>query len=116
MLRITIPATEMWDERKQEFVSTKEQKLQLEHSLVSLSIWESKWHKPFLSTKEKTYEEIQTELLTLNTKAIDIVLKNGNNEKWHKQYFEILYRYLEKRVNTQKQTVDLIEYTIQGLK
>lgn len=58
MLRIVVPATEQWDEEKQEFLYTKEQTLQLEHSLVSLSKWESKWHKPFLSKKEKTYEEI----------------------------------------------------------
>lgn len=57
MLRITIPAVEQWDEQKQEFVYTKEQTLQLEHSLVSLSKWESKWCKAFLTKKEKTYEE-----------------------------------------------------------
>lgn len=57
MLRLTIPASEMWDESKQEFVISKEQTLQLEHSLVSLSKWESKWCKPFFSKKEKTYEE-----------------------------------------------------------
>ena len=57
MLRITIPATELWDERKQEFVNTKEQVLQLEHSLVSLSKWESKWCKPFLTKDAKTVEE-----------------------------------------------------------
>lgn len=57
MLRITIPATEMWDEGKQEFIYSKEYTLQLEHSLVSLSKWESKWCKPFLSKKELTTEE-----------------------------------------------------------
>lgn len=57
MLRITIPATELWDENKEEFINTKEQTLQLEHSLVSLSKWESKWHKPFLSKDIKTEEE-----------------------------------------------------------
>lgn len=57
MLQLTIPASEQWDERKQEFVFVKEQTLQLEHSLVSLSKWESKWHKAFLTKKEKTYEE-----------------------------------------------------------
>jgi oligoribonuclease NrnB/cAMP/cGMP phosphodiesterase (DHH superfamily) len=57
MLQITIPAVELWDERKQEFVITKEQTLQLEHSLVSISKWESKWCKPFLSKQEKTLEE-----------------------------------------------------------
>ena len=58
MLQITVPATEYWDTMKQEFVYVKEQTLQLEHSLVSLSKWESKWCKPFLHTKDKTDEEI----------------------------------------------------------
>lgn len=57
MLRITIPATELWDERRQEFINTKEQTLQLEHSLVSLHKWESRWNKPFLTNQNKTYEE-----------------------------------------------------------
>lgn len=57
MLRITIPAAELWDEAKQEFVTTKERTLQLEHSLVSLSKWESKWNKAFLGKQKKTTEE-----------------------------------------------------------
>lgn len=57
MLRIIIPAVEQWDEVKQEFVSTKEQTLSLEHSLVSLSKWESKWCKAFLTKDEKSFEE-----------------------------------------------------------
>ena len=63
MLQITVPALvrEDYDERTNEFVYTvleKERKLRLEHSLISLSKWESKWHKPFLSKKEKTDEEL----------------------------------------------------------
>lgn len=57
MLQITIPETEQWDESKQEFINTKEQTLQLEHSLISLSKWESKWEKPFLTKEEKSHEE-----------------------------------------------------------
>lgn len=58
MLQITIPLSpEGWDEEKQEFVKPKEQTLQLEHSLVSLSKWESKWCKAFLTKAEKTPEE-----------------------------------------------------------
>ena len=57
MLQITVPGTEMWDEQKQEFVYGKEQTLQLEHSLVSLRKWESKWCKSFLSRSKKTEEE-----------------------------------------------------------
>ena len=61
MLRIVIPApvTEDWDEVNEEFIyqpAGKEQVLCLEHSLVSLSKWESKWCKPFLYS-EKTDEE-----------------------------------------------------------
>ena len=57
MLQITIPAGERWDEGKQEFIQVKGHTLQLEHSLISLSKWESKWCKAFLSNKDKTYEE-----------------------------------------------------------
>lgn len=57
MLRIVIPARDQWDEAKQEFVCSKEQTLQLEHSLVSLSKWESKWNKAFLTKEDKTPEE-----------------------------------------------------------
>lgn len=58
MLQITVPSTEIWDEVNQEFISIKGQTLQLEHSLVSISKWESKWHKSFLHTREKTDEQI----------------------------------------------------------
>lgn len=58
MLLIAIPLTnEGWDEKKQEFVEPKVKTIQLEHSLVSISKWEAKWHKAFLSKREKTYEE-----------------------------------------------------------
>ena len=57
MLIVTIPALEMFNEKTQEFFTLKEQTLQLEHSLVSLSKWESKWCKPFLTNENKTLEE-----------------------------------------------------------
>lgn len=57
MLQINIPSGELFDEASQSFVQIKEQTLQLEHSLVSISKWESKWNKSFLSTTEKTFEE-----------------------------------------------------------
>ena len=58
MLQITIPARELWDERTEEFVSGPERVLQLEHSLVSISKWESKWCKAFLKDNNKTDEEL----------------------------------------------------------
>lgn len=58
MLEIVIPSTELWDEKNEQFIYTNEQKLQLEHSLVSLSEWESRWCKPFIGKKDKTKEQI----------------------------------------------------------
>lgn len=57
MLEITIPSKEYYDEVNNLFIQTKEQTLRLEHSLVSLSKWESKWCKPFLTKDKKTVEE-----------------------------------------------------------
>lgn len=58
MLKITIPAREFYDESIEEFVTTKEQVICLEHSLISISKWESRWKKAFLDDrKPKTNEE-----------------------------------------------------------
>lgn len=57
MFQLMIPGKELWDEKKEEFVRTKDVTLCLEHSLVSLSKWEAKWHKPFLGKGEKSPEE-----------------------------------------------------------
>lgn len=58
MLHITIPAGEAFNEQTNEFISVKEQTLALEHSLVSISKWESKWGKPFLGKDSKTRVEM----------------------------------------------------------
>lgn len=47
MLTIVVPECEYFNEEKNEFIHTKECTLQLEHSLLSLSKWESKWLIPF---------------------------------------------------------------------
>lgn len=57
MLKITIPARELYDEVNNRFFKTKEQTLCLEHSLVSISKWESTWCKPFISKGKKTAVE-----------------------------------------------------------
>lgn len=58
MLKIKVPATQLFNEETSEFIYTKETELSLEHSLVSISKWESKWHKPYIETKEKTNDEL----------------------------------------------------------
>lgn len=58
MLKIKIPSVEAYDEKNNLFINIPETDLQLEHSLVSIAKWESKWCKPFLSKEEKTPEEL----------------------------------------------------------
>lgn len=71
MLKITVPATSLWDEENEVFIDVKEQKLELEHSLLSLSKWESTWHKAFLNkrvrkTREESLDYIRCMTLTQN--------------------------------------------------
>lgn len=57
MLTIVVPGTEYWDEIQEEFVYSDERTLELEHSLASISKWESEYCKPFFSKENKTHEE-----------------------------------------------------------
>lgn len=57
MLKITLPGGEYWDEVSQTFITTDPVELELEHSLLAISKWESKWKKPFLADNSKTDEE-----------------------------------------------------------
>lgn len=77
MLTIVIPETEFYDEIKNEFKVVKEQKLVLEHSLVSLSKWESKWHKPFLGKQPKTYEETIDYIRCMTVNSVDPMAYQG---------------------------------------
>ena len=57
MLQISSPGFEEYDEKTNRIETIKGRDLQLEHSLVSISKWESKWKKPFLGNRKKTTEE-----------------------------------------------------------
>lgn len=78
MLKLTIPAIEQFDEINQEFVTSKEVELVMEHSLVSLSKWESEWCKPFLTSEDKTEEETRAYIrcMTITQNVNPNVYKN----------------------------------------
>lgn len=91
MLRITIPAVEYFKEETMEFIEVeKECTLQLEHSLVSVSKWESKWHKPFLHSGdtmsvEENLDYIRCMTITQN---VDPDVYNRLTEQHIKQIME----------------------------
>jgi hypothetical protein len=58
MLELTIDGTDLWDPVEERFYTIKPQSIALEHSLLSISKWEAKWHKPFLGKTQLTNEEI----------------------------------------------------------
>lgn len=57
MLRIEIPETNLFNETTFDVTHVSAQTLKLEHSLLSIHRWESKWHKSYLSSKSLTPEE-----------------------------------------------------------
>ena len=90
--KIIIPSAELWDAKNEIFVYSKEQTIVIEHSLVSLSKWESKWHKPFLTKEKKTTEEtidyVRCMTLTQNVNPeVYNYLTNKNLEDIH-EYIE----------------------------
>lgn len=57
MLKIHVESREIWDEKNERFLTTKDTTLNLEHSLVSMHKWEKKYHKSFIKNKSKTSDE-----------------------------------------------------------
>ena len=78
MLEIETEQMDFWDEAAGEFVVIKPQKLQLEHSLISLSKWEATWCKPFLSNDSKTDAETidYIRCMTINKNVNPLVYAN----------------------------------------
>ena len=69
MLKLVVPATEVYDEELEKFRTYPEKILMLEHSLVSISKWESKWCKPYLNsqlTAEESRDYVRCMTLTQN--------------------------------------------------
>lgn len=57
MLKIISMAQELFNDEDQTFSFLPEKTLLLEHSLISISKWESKYHIPFLGKEKKTTEQ-----------------------------------------------------------
>lgn len=125
MLQLLIPETQLFNEQDNTFINVKEQKIQLEHSLVSLSKWESKWHKPFLTDKAKSHEEtldyIKCMTITQNVKDEVYLCLNDDHVNQINNYIAnpmtatTIRDNNPKRINNEQITSELIYYWMVSL-
>lgn len=96
MLKLVIPALELFDEKNNLFINQDEVTLELEHSLVALAKWESKWEKPFLGSDEKSTEETLDYLrcMTLNPDVPPEVYRRINDD-----HMAQVNKYLEAKMS-----------------
>lgn len=90
MLELTIEERELYDEANEEFVNVPAMTIRLEHSLVSMSKWEAKWKKPFLTTFGKkdsyTIEELldYVKCMTMTQNVPDEVYRGMSVKEFEK--------------------------------
>ena len=78
MFQLVIPQTEYYNEASDSFVMIREQSIQIEHSLVSLSKWEAKWVKPFLGKENKSFNECVDYIRCMTlTQNVDPIVYGG---------------------------------------
>ena len=93
MLEIIVTKTaELWDPVREIFLNTKETKLTLEHSLVSLSKWESRWKVPFLNNTKMTEDQLRDYVRCMTiTQNVDPNVYYALTQ----ENFEAIVRYME---------------------
>ena len=90
-ITITIPGKDLYDAATGRFITTKDTTLTMEHSLISLSKWESKWHKPYLTQTQKSEEEILDYLRCMCLdKNVDPNIFYGLDAKTYKRITEYI--------------------------
>lgn len=95
MLEIKVEENEWYDNNKNEFIESPETILFLEHSLISLTKWESKHEKPFLNDKDKTDEEIidYIRCMTINKNVNPLVYYSLSDEN-----IDTIQKYLDRKM------------------
>lgn len=81
MLSISIPEREYFDAATETFITCEARNLNLEHSLLAISKWESKWLKPFLGSETKSSEEIYDYIRCMSLEDVDLFTIQNLSQK-----------------------------------
>ena len=90
-LIIEIPGSELWDSEAERFINPKPRTLVLNHSLVSLSKWEARFEKPFLSNEKKSSDETLAYIQIMSEEPVSLEDLKGltaENVKAINEYIE----------------------------
>lgn len=113
MLTLSIKADTYWDAEKEQFVYIDDMVIKLEHSLLSISEWEAKYHKPFLSS-EKTVAELYDYIWFMYSTVPD------NNEKFERYMVELLtndnLNRIKDYLNDPQTATKIVEYSQENKK
>lgn len=124
MYKIIVPDREFYDEEKNEFFTKKGGSFTIEHSLISISKWESKWEIPFLHQKEKTREQLidYIKCMTLTQNVPDYIysMLTQENFKEISNYINsnktaTTIKHSDHKRNTQIITSEIIYYCMVAL-
>lgn len=92
MLEIRIDGKEFWNQEKEEFVNTKGITLRLEHSLISISKWEAKYKRPFISDGPKTLQETYDYIAFMSLdKNVSMTELEGITEEDYKKILDYIH-------------------------
>jgi hypothetical protein len=92
MLILDIPETELFNESDGTFETKDAVTLRLEHSLLSMSKWESKWQKPFLSKNDKSREEID---YYIECMILDSNFPPGVSSRFSSEHYMAVNQYID---------------------
>lgn len=95
MLTLTLEKVEMYNEEFEVFVELSEEKVDLEHSLVSVSKWEAIWEKPFLTNDERSTEEMYSYIKCMIVSPRDV---SNFEERLTSEHLSQVSDYIERRM------------------
>jgi len=125
MFKLVIPSVELFDQKNNLFINEKGTEIQLEHSLIALSKWESKYCRAFLTKEDKSREETLDYVRAMTvTQNVDDSLYSRITEDLLLKVYEYInnpmtatYLYVDKSapLNREKITSELIYYWMVAL-